>query len=163
MLATMFLKFEDPAIDGSSTAQGHQGEIEVLSWSHGFDQSSGPTRSAVGSGTMEQANHQHFSFTKYLDSATSQILKLSWSGRQIGKATLTCFRSDSPSGLHPVKYLTVTLEHVVIFNYSVSSGPGDTPVENISLDYGIVQYTYTPQKGADGSSATHNLENRTIS
>ncbi len=41
------------------------------------------------------------------------------------------------------------------------------PVENVSLDYGIVKYTYMPQKKADGTGgsaqpAKHNLETRTI-
>ena len=53
-------------------------------------------------------------------------------------------------------------------NYSVSGGPGDIPVENVSLDYGIVQYTYLDQKHADGTAdsnlpATHDLEKRAIS
>jgi len=162
-MSDMFLKFEDPAIAGMSTAPGHQGEIEVLSWSHGFVQPTSPTRNTAGNGMVEQATHQNFSFTKYLDTSTNEILRFSWSGRQIGKATLTCFRADGSSGNQPVKYLTVLMEHVIISNYSVSGGPGDIPVENVALKYGIVQYIYTPSRSADGSSASHNLEDGTIS
>ncbi len=48
------------------------------------------------------------------------------------------------------------MQHVVIANYSVSGGPGDMPVENVSLDYGIIQYNYMDQK------ASHDLEQRKV-
>ncbi|HEX3579135.1 MAG TPA: type VI secretion system tube protein Hcp, partial [Thermoanaerobaculia bacterium] len=59
-----------------------------------------------------------------------------------------CFRADGEAG-KPVLYLTVAMQHVIISNYSVSGGPGDVPVENISLGYGIIEYTYIDQKHAD--------------
>jgi type VI secretion system secreted protein Hcp len=164
----MYLKFEDPAVEGSSTAEGHAKEIEVLSWNHGFVQPTSPTRSSAGSGTVEQATHQNFSFTKYLDTATDSLLKYCWSGKQFKTATLSCFRSDGAKDNKPVEYLKVIMEHVVLSNYSVSGGPGDIPVENVSLDYGIVQYNYIDQKHADGAAdsnkpAKHDLEKRVVS
>lgn len=167
MASNMYLKFEGPAIEGGSTAAEHDKEIEILSWNHGFSQPTSPTRSTAGSGTVEQANHQNFSFSKYIDSSTSDLLKNCWSGKQIDKATLTCWRSDGATDNKPVKYLEVLMNHVVISNYSVSGGPGDVPVENVSLDYGIVQYTYMSQKKADGSAggnkpAKHDLESRKV-
>jgi type VI secretion system secreted protein Hcp len=164
----MYLKFETPDIKTSTSAAEHTGEIEVLSWSHGFVQPTSPTRSAAGAGTVEQATHQNFSFTKYLDAATNDLLKYCWSGKQIGKATLTCYRADGAVDNKPVEYLKVVMEHVVISNFSMSGGPGDIPVENVSLDYGIIQYNYKEQKHADGSSdgvkpAKHDLEQRTVS
>jgi type VI secretion system secreted protein Hcp len=161
MASNMYIKFEEPSITGSSDAPGHAGEIEVLSWSHGFVQPTSSTRSSAGSGTVEQATHQNLTFTKYLDRSTNDLLKYSWSGKQIGKATISCFRADSP-GNKPVLYLTVTMQHVIIANYSVSGGPGDIPVENVSLDYGIVEYTYLDQKRADSQSTKHDLETRTV-
>src|SRR5258706_202841 len=64
MSTNMYLKFEGPDIDGGVTAAGHQGEIEVLSWSHGFAQPTNSGRSTSGRGTVEQANHANLSFTK---------------------------------------------------------------------------------------------------
>jgi type VI protein secretion system component Hcp len=54
------------------------------------------------------------------------------------------------------------MQHVVILNYSVSGGPGDIPVENVSLDYGTVQYTYIDQKHGDSVSTQHDLETRIV-
>jgi type VI secretion system secreted protein Hcp len=105
-----------------STDPGHQGEIEVLSWSHGFVQPA-----PIG---QPQTSHSRLSLTKYLDVATNTLQKYSWSGKQIGKATITCFRSDGASGNQSMMCLTIVLEHVI--NYSISGGPGDIPVENIT-------------------------------
>jgi len=161
MAANMYLKFEGPAIAGGATAPGHQGEIEMLSWSHGFVQPASPTRSTGGS-PLEQANHPNLTFTKYLDAATNELLKYCWGGKQIEKATISCLRSDGHSGDAPVVFLTIVMEHVVISNYSISGGPGDVPVENLSLDYGIIQYNYIDQKRPP-MAAKHNLESHTIS
>ena len=168
MATNMYIKFEEPALEAGSSATKHEKEIEILSWSHGFTQPTSPTRSSAGAGTVEQASPHNLSFTKYLDGATNALIKYCWAGKQIGKATLSCFRSSGDQKNEPVQYLGVVMEHVVISNYSVSGGPGDVPVENVSLDYGSVQYTYVDQKNEDGKSdsnlpATHNLETRTIS
>lgn len=155
MSTNMYLKFEEPSIPGSSREPGHESEIEILSFSHGFAQPTSPTRG----GAPEQATHQSFNLTKYLDATTNDLLKLCWSGKQIGKATVRCFRSDGATDAKPVEYLAVVMEHVLISNYSVSGGPGDIPVENVSLEYGIIQYEYKDQKRSDDDrKAKHNLE-----
>jgi type VI secretion system secreted protein Hcp len=145
MATSMYIKFEEPSI-GSSDAPGHHGEIEILSWSHGFVQPDSGTRSRGGGGPVEQAVHQNFNFTKSLDQSTNDLQKYAWSGKQFGKATLSCFRSAGSGDDKSVLYLTVAMQHVVISNYSISGGPGDIPVENVSLDYGTVKYTYIEQK-----------------
>src|SRR5258708_15448827 len=94
MAGNMFLKFETPEIKGESTDSNHKDEVQVLSWSHSFNQPTKATRSSAGGGTVEQANHSDFSFSKYLDAATDDLLKFCWNGKQIGKATLACYRSD---------------------------------------------------------------------
>lgn len=144
----MYIQFEQPNIAGTSTASGHGSEIEILSWTHGFTQPASPTRSGGGGGT----NHQNLTFTKYIDSATDDLLRNCWSGRQIAKVTLSCYRLDGSADNKPVKYLTVVMQNVVISNFSVSGGAGDVPIENVSLDYGSVTYTYMDQKGEQSAS-----------
>lgn len=162
MASNMYIKFEAPNVKGASDDPGHVGEIQVLSWSHGFAQPTSPTRSGGGSGSIEQANHANLTFTKYLDSSTNDLIRSCWSGKQFGKVTLTCYRSDGSMDNKPVEYLKVIMEHVIISNYSVAGGPGDVPVENVSLDYGIIQYSYVEKHGnaADdaGKPARHNLK-----
>ena len=66
MAGNFFIKFEGPVIAGESTDTTHKDEIQVLSWSHSFNQPTKPTRSSAGGGTVEQANHSDFSITKYV-------------------------------------------------------------------------------------------------
>lgn len=166
MATNMYLKLD--GITGGSSAAEHDGEIEILSWNHGFSQPTSPTRSNAGAGTVEQANHSNFSFSKYLDSSTDDLLKMCWTGKQIASGILTCYRSDGASDNKPIEYLRVEMTHIIVSNFSVSGGPGDIPVENVSFDYGIVKYTYKPQKRADGTGGDkveiqHDLETRKVS
>ena len=165
MAGNSYIAFD--GVEGDSTATGHEKTIELLSWSHGFSQPTSPTRSAAGAGTVEQANHQNFNFSKYIDKATDGLMKLCWSGKQVEKVTLSCFRSDGKTD-DALKYLEVVMEHVIVSNISLSGGPGDLPMESIALDYGIVQYNYLPQQSSDGTAGgnqpvTHDLELRKVS
>lgn len=143
MAGNMFLKFEEPEIKGESTDSNHKDQIQVLSWSHSFNQPTKATRSSAGGGTVEQANHSDFSFSKYLDAATDDLLKYCWNGKQISKATLSCYRSDGDN--KAILYLEVLFEDIVISNVSLGGGAGDLPTENISLGYGKITYKYKSQ------------------
>src|SRR5260221_10567422 len=160
MPSNMFIRFEGPTIPGTSRLPGHESDIEILSWSHSFAQPG--SRSTGERSTVEQATHQNFSLTKYLDAASNELLKMSWSGKQFLKATVTCYREGSSPGGAAIKYLEIAMQHVVISNYSISGGPGDIPVENVSLDSVIVEHTYTPAHG-EVSSARHDLQNHEVS
>lgn len=150
MAVNVFLKFEEPAIKGESTDDKHKEEIQVLSWSHSFNQPTKATRSTAGGGTVEQANHSDFTFSKYLDAATDDLMKYCWNGKQIGKATLSCYRSDG--GAAAILYLEIKMEDIIVSNISIGGGPGDLPTENISLAYGKVTYTYKSQKPETGDA-----------
>lgn len=166
MSSNMYIVFD--GIDGGSTSSGKEKQIEILSWNHGFSQPTSPVRSHAGSGTVEDAHHQNFSFSKYIDSATDDLLKMCWTGKQIPTATVTCYRSGGDSANAQVEYLKVEMTNVIVSHFSISGGPGDVPIENLSLDYGIVKYTYLPQKREDGTGGEqqpiqHDLETRTVS
>jgi len=153
-------------IQGESQDSAYTNQIQVLSWSHSFNQPTSPTRSSAGGGTVEQANHADFSITKYIDSATDDILKSCWSGKQIATANFTAYRSDGSGD--GVNYLKIDFTDVIISNYSISGGTGDVPVETVTLSYAKVTYTYTPVKLADGTGGaaqpvTHDLGGQTVS
>jgi type VI secretion system secreted protein Hcp len=154
----MYFKFSNPDIAGGSHDSGHAGEIEVLSWNHSFVRP--PSQPAGGSGTVEQASHSNFTFAKYPDSASADLLKYCWNGRQLGKALLSCYRSE---GQGRVRYLEVELTQVIITNFGISGGPGDPPVENIALDYGVVTYRYFPQASGGAAQVSHDLIQRVVS
>lgn len=166
MAVNSYIDFKE--FTGDSTAKGHEDQIEILSWQHAFTQPTSPTRSTAGAGTVEQATHTPFTFSKYLDSGTDDIIGACWRGKQIDEVVVACYRADGADDNAPVKYLEITMNHVIVKDYSVSGGPGDIPVENVSLDYGKVTYNYLPQQRADGAAGgneviTHDLELREVS
>lgn len=152
MATNFFLKLETPAIVGESTDSKHKDELQVLSWSHSFNQPTKPTRSSAGGGTVEQANHSDFTITKYFDAASDDLLKMCWSGKQIGKGTFSAYRADGKTD-DAIKYLEVVMEEIVVSNISFGGGGGDLPTETVALAYGKVSYNYMPQKAADGTPA----------
>lgn len=157
MASNMFIKFD--GVDGESTDVNHDKWIEILSWSHSFSQPASPLRDSTGS-TIERANHADFSITKYLDTATDDLLKSCWSGKQHETVAVECFRSDGNNA--PIKYLEINMDDVIISNFSISGGGGDIPMENISLAYSKVKYTYIDKIKADATTGgaqpvSHNL------
>jgi type VI secretion system Hcp family effector len=154
-------------IQGGSDAAGHEAQIEILSWNHSFIQPTSATRSVSGSGTVEAATHNDFSFTKYISSATDDLLKHCWSGLQIPSVTFTCYRADGSTENQPVEYLKVVMQNVVVSSFAISGGAGDLPIEEIALNYSYVQYVYTPQKREDGTGGeaqpiSHDLATKSI-
>ena len=142
MATNMYLKFESPSI----------GEMEVLSWSQ-----------QIGDRTRRTDIGNALIFSKYFDAKTTELLKFCWSGKQIGKATLRCFRASGADGDKPVEYLVIVMQHVLIANYSVSGGPGDLPVDNVTLEYGTISYEFKDHKlmGAEPATATFDVEKGT--
>ena len=150
MSTNMFILFKSPDIKGESLDDSNKESIQVLSWSHSFNQPTSPTRSSAGSGTVEQANHADFSFTKYIDASTDDLLKMCWSGKQIGTATFAAYRSDGSE--KAIKYLEIEMTGVFVSSFSIGGGTGDIPVETVTLSYNSVTYNYIQQKTADGTA-----------
>jgi len=152
MATNMYLLLKTEAgadVNGEAEDEKHTKWIEVLSWSHGFSQPASSIRSSTGS-TIERANHSDLSITKYLDSATDDLLKACWSGDQFKTGKLECFRADGNN--IPINYLTIDLENIIISNFSISGGGGDIPVENFSMSYSKVTYTYNAKKKEDAKA-----------
>ncbi len=148
MASNMFIKFDE--VEGESTDINHDTWIEILSWSHGFSQPASPVRGSQGS-TIEMANHSDFNFTKTLDAATDDLVGACWKGFQFEKVMVECFKADG--GNEPIKYLDIVMEDVIVSNFSISGGGTEHPMENISLAYSKVTYTYDPKDKEDGSQS----------
>jgi type VI secretion system secreted protein Hcp len=166
MATNIYLKIETPDIKGESTDSGHKEQIEILSWSHGVSQTTSPTRSTAGSGTVERANHQDLTFSKYADISSTDLIKSCWAGTHHNKVTIAQFRSAGNAGAD-VEFLSIELEDVVISSYSIGAGSGDLPIETISLAYGKVTYKYDPADEKTGKSAgskpvSHDLKTNVV-
>lgn len=153
MAINAFMKFTGPDIAGSSTLKGHETHIEVYSWNYGCHQPAQAVRSSGGGGTIEKVHHSPFTFTKQLDTASDDLLKMCWTGKHIEKAVFAAYRASGDPGASQsgVKYLTVELESVIVQDFTISGSIGDQPMENVSLNYGKITFTYDPQDQGGGT------------
>jgi type VI secretion system secreted protein Hcp len=136
MATDFYIKFDE--VVGEATDANHEEWSEILSWRHQFLQ---PGTSRGGHGpNPEKITHLPLTFHKRLDTATIDILKYCWSGKDFETVTIECFRA---AGEESNKYLTIELKDVIVSDYSIEVSEGDLPIESISLTYSKVTYIYT--------------------
>jgi len=153
----MYIKFTGPDIAGSSTQKGFETHIEVHSWNYGAHQPASPIRSSAGGATMEKVHHSPFIFTKEVDTASDDLLKMCWSGQHIDKASFTMHRStgDVAANNSGTEFLKIELESIVVQDFSISGGGGTLPIESLSLNFQKITWTYKQQdikEGVDGGA-----------
>jgi type VI secretion system secreted protein Hcp len=138
MAADIFLKIGD--IKGESKDDKHKDEIELLAWSWAETQTGSAGRgSGMGTGKVEMHD---MTFTKYVDKATPKLVMACAKGDQIPKAEMVMRKA----GGEQKEYLKINLEDVMVSSYSTSgSGGGDTPTENVSLNFSKITVEYFEQ------------------
>jgi type VI secretion system secreted protein Hcp len=147
----MYLKID--GIKGESQAENHKDQIDVLAWSWGMS-NSGTTHEG-GAGGVGKANVQDFSFTKFIDTSTTDFMLRTLNGEHIPKIE---FIVEKPTGGDkPFEFLRITFENVIVTSVSTGgSGGEDRLTENVSLNFQKVKVEYTPQKqdGSKGDTKT---------
>lgn len=149
MAVDMFLKMKP--IKGESRDSKHKEEIDVLAWSWGAS-NSGTAHMGGGAGAGK-VNVQDLSLTKYVDSASTDLMLACCNGKHFDEALLTVRKA----GGTPVEYIKITMTEVLISSVSTGgSGGEDRLTENVSLNFAKVKVEYTPQdaKGAPGDTMT---------
>ena len=139
-----FLKIE--GVDGESTDDKHKGEIELESWSVGAT-NGGSFSSGAGGGTGKVIMGD-FNLVKKTDKASAKLLAACCTGEHLKKATLVCRKA----GGDQQEFLTVVLSPILVSSFQTSGAAGSDviPTEQISLNYGKIEYKYKEQK-PDGS------------
>ena len=147
MSVDMFLKLGD--IKGESKDDKHKGEIDILAWSWGL-QNSGSAHHGGGAGSGK-VSVQDVSITKWVDLASPAIVNAACVGKHIGEVTLVVRKA----GEKPLEYLTITMKEVFITGYSTGgSGGEDRLTENISLNFARFKHQYKEQADTGGAGAT---------
>ena len=143
MAVDMFMKIDD--IKGESVDASHKDAIDVLSWSWGMSQT-GTTHTGSGGGAGK-VNVQDLSFTKYVDKATPNLMKMCCNGKHFKKATLIVRKAGGKA----LEYIKLELTDGIISSVSAGGSHGEERLtENVTLNFSHFKYDYTPQK-ADGS------------
>ncbi len=133
----MFLKIE--GIEGESTAAGGHGDwIEIESFSWAASRPSTSTGRTRGGG---RTSFSDMSVVKKVDAASPNLYLACASGKHYPSATLQIRKA----GEGPVPYMEYRLENVRISSVSVSTSESSAePVEEVTLSYGKIVWTYTP-------------------
>jgi type VI secretion system secreted protein Hcp len=146
MAVDMVLKIEP--IKGESVVANHEGQVDVLAWSWSIS-NSGSMHIAQGGGSGK-ANVSDLSLTKWVDKASSDLMKFCVQGTHIDEATLYVRKA----GTTPLEYIVITMKKILITSVSTGgSGGEDKLTENISLNFTEYACAYVPQK-PDGSGDT---------
>jgi type VI secretion system secreted protein Hcp len=133
-------------VDGESSDDRHQGEIELESWSFGIA-SSGTARLGGHGAGAGKAQVSDLSVAKSVDLATPALLQAAASGRRIASATLT----QRTAGADPRDFLTMVLAPVLVTSCQLSAASDGRPQESVQLSFGTVQLTYASQ-APDGTA-----------
>ena len=137
-------------VESESTREGFEGQIELLSFHMGASNPS--TIGSGGGGGAGKATLSSFNCTKVTDKASPGLFQACCQGKHFPKAKVTLHKAG---GDKAVDYLVYEFEKVFVesIDWSGASGGDDRPIEQLSLAYGKVTVTYTPQteKGVKGS------------
>jgi len=141
MAVDVFLKLG--TIAGESTDDKHKGEIDVLSWSWGINQSG--TMAAGGGGGAGKASFHDLSFMHSFDKASPAIMKACATGEHIPEALLI----SRKAGKGQQEYIIFKLTDILVTSVQ-PSGSSEHPMESVSMQFAKVDVEYKPQK-PDGS------------
>ena len=142
-----FLKIE--GIPGESTDDKHKDWIEILSYSHGLYQPVAGSVSSGGGRSAERCEHSPFSIVKALDKASPKLNLFCCNGMHISSVIVELCRA----GGDKVKYMEYKMTDVIVSSVrpgGSSSGSETLPVEEVSFDYGKMEWTYTETDHATG-------------
>ena len=137
-------------IPGESTDDAHADWIEILSYSSGVSQTASGSASSGGGASSERADFQDFSIVKTLDKASPKLAVACADGTHIAEVVIELCRA----GGDKVKYMEYKLTDCIVSSFrpgGSSQGGEALPLEEVSFNYGKIEWTYTQQKRADGS------------
>lgn len=142
-----FLKLT-PERAGEATADGHTGEIEVLSFSMG---ASMPSTVSTGTGlTAGKASLSSFNLMKKTDKASPILFQDCCVGTHFTDAVVTLRKAANGE---QKAFLTYTFKDLMVesVQWSGSTGGDDTPMESMSVAFVECKVEYLPQADADGT------------
>ena len=145
-----FLKID--GIPGESKDAAHADWIEVMSYSHGVSQPPSNTVSSVGGAGSGRVNMSDFSIVKHLDKSSNKIAEACCTGKHIPSVVLEICRA----GGDKLRYMTYTLSDSMVSSFragGTSHGGDEVPLEDVSFNFGKIEWTYTQQDRKTGAGA----------
>jgi type VI secretion system secreted protein Hcp len=135
-----FLKID--GIEGESTDPKHNKQIDVESWGWG-ETNAGDAAARGGMGAGKVAMHD-FHFTMKMCKATPKLMQACATGQHFKEATLTCRKA----GKEQQDYFKVKFIDFIVSSYQTSGSNHDgvIPIDQISLNFSVIEFEYKEQK-----------------
>lgn len=130
-------------VTGESTHKDHKGEIEVLSWVWGVNNSGGGTSGGSGKG---KAIPGEFQFTHRYDKSSPILAKYCASGKHFAEVVLTACKS----GDGQVPFLRTTFSEAFVISVQPSGNIGAEITERVVFSYKKVEFAYKAQDEKGG-------------
>src|SRR6478752_734616 len=145
-----FLKFD--GIEGGSQSEGHQGAVEVLSWSWGVTAQGGDAGGGAGGwGGVGRARAHELRIVHHYDLASPHLASFAATGKHLKDATLNVARLGARKD-----FITVTMKDLVVTEVLVS-GDEDDVDEEVALQPAWIRFDYAepgPGGGATGRTSS---------
>lgn len=135
-----FLKID--GVPGECSDDKHEEWIEVLSYSHGVSQSASGSSSSGGGRSAERCDHQDFSVVKTLDKTSPKLALFCSNGTHITDVKMELCRATGDKQ----KYMEYLMSDVIVTSVrpgGSSQGGESLPLEEVSFNYGKIEWTYT--------------------
>ena len=134
-----YLKLD--GIPGECTDKTPKNEIDVESWSWG-QSNSGSQGGGAGGGAVK-VSMQDFHFTMKVNKASPKLFLACATGQHIKEALLICRKA----GKEQQEYLKIKFADLLVSSYQTGGSAGDVvPVDQISLNFAKIEFSYAPQK-----------------
>ena len=142
-----FLKID--GLDGESTRKGFEKQLEIKSFTWGAANSA---TIGAGGGGAGKVSVTTFNVSRNTDAASPRLFQSCCNGTHYPKAVVTLSKSG---GASPYDFIRYEFENVSVqsVQWSGATGGDDAPLESVSLAFGKVSFTYTPQS-PDGSKGS---------
>lgn len=145
-----FVKID--GIPGESTDSKHKDWIEILSFHWGVTQLGTARRSEAGAAGSERVTHNDFSFVHHLDKASAKLFLACCDGTHIKNIVVELCRATGDK----TKYMDYKLYDNIITSVGPGGASGDAgsvPLEEVKINYGKIELTYTATDHQTGKPA----------
>lgn len=136
------IKFD--GVEGESTHKDHKGEVELMSWAWNVQNASSSTLGG-GSG-VGKATPGEVVVTHYYDKSSPVLAKKCAQGVHFKDAVITARKS----GEGQKDFIKVTMKEVYITSVAPSATSSGEIVEQVSMSYGSIDFSYKPQDAKGG-------------
>ena len=143
MTANAYLKLD--GLQGESLTSGHEGEIELLDWTWGSDQSLNIGSQSTGAGAGK-IRFRSLVVTKRIDSTSPTLFMSSANGHAYLTGHLTVLW---PVGTNAGAFDFLKIDLKIAAIKSLALSQGDPPLEVVEIQFGSAKMTYI-REGVDG-------------